>query len=641
MSSAAAGAGGAAAGAGMMAGLTAMAATTSATQTAGGAAATVAMATATTCSWQVLVAGTPLSLNPAVAGLQMSCEVDSTLFTPSQFKLVFQGMPDNVLLPSGLQLAVPVTILGPLDVPLLTGEVTAVEIDHCFGQTLTIVRGMDRSHRLMRGTNTMAYPEMTASDVVMMLVGQAGLVPAVEPTSTIYPWLSQANVSNWTFIQQLASLENCVAYADGLGIFHFCPMPMAEAGLPPSMSYELPDMGTQLVLGKNLKNLRAVVSSAEQVPAVTVTGYDPQLTIPVIGPFPSIPSVSQSLDPMVLPPAVAGEMGAMPFFDSSFPFDNEGAAMTRAQSIASDIAGSLSEVEGECLGNTSLLAGASVTIGMAGQPFDGYYICSAARHVFDPANGGYSTWVTVGGYQDRSMFSLASGAPSGLSTRPTIPGLVIGTVVNNIDPKNMGQVQVMFPWLNPSYISAWCRVMQIGASKLGAGFLWVPEIGDEVLIGFDRGFIDKPYVIGNLYNGINLPIPPPSVEGVVANRRIGSRGGHIIQFDDGPSPLGLTLAMGMGAMAPVESATQSIKMDGEQMQITINSLTGQVQITGTVGVTIKSEAQIAIAAPTISIGDETTMSLTLAGTSLSFGGPGGSPAGTIAISGASVSLGPG
>jgi hypothetical protein len=607
-------------------------------QTAGAAASQVASATATNCSWEVMVAGTPLSLNPAVAGMQISCEVDSTLFTPSQFKIIFRGKPDEVLIPSGLQLAVPIVILGPMAMPLLTGEVTAVEIDHSFGQTLTIVRGMDHSHRLMRGTNTMAYPEMTASDVVTLLVAQAMLVPVVTPTTNIYPWLSQANVSNWTFIQQLAALENCVAYADGLGMFHFEPMPMAEAGMPPAVTYEQPDMGTQLVLGKNLKNLRAVVSSVEQVPAVTVCGYDPQLTIPVVGPFPTIPSASQSLDPMVLPPAVAGEMGAMPFFDSSFPFDNEGAAMTRAQSIASDIAGSLSEVEGECVGNPSLLAGASVTIGMAGMPFDGYYICSAAKHVFDPSNGGYSTWITVGGYQDRSMFSLASGAPAGLSTRPTIPGLVIGTVVNNIDPKNLGQVQVMFPWLNPSYISAWCRVMQIGASKAGAGFLWVPEIGDEVLIGFDRGFIDKPYVIGNLFNGVAMPIPPPSVEGLVANRRIASRMGHTIQFNDGPDALGIEIAQGP---APIAASTQSIKIDGQQMQIAINSLTGQVQITGMVGVTIKSEAQIAIAAPTISIGDETTMSLTLAGTSLSFGGPGGAPAGTIAISGASVSLGPG
>lgn len=628
-----------AAAAAIMAELTGTAAATTAEATAGAAAgaAATALASSSACIWEVLVGGTPLSLNPAVAGLQIRCEVDSTMFTPSQFKITFRGMPDDVLIPSGLQLAVPVTILGPDETPLLTGEVTAVEIDHSFGQTLTIVRGMDLSHRLMRGTKTMAYPEMMASDVVVMLLAESEVLPGIiEPTSNLYPWLSQANVSSWTFIQQLAALENYVAYTDGLGLFNFCRMPVAEAGVPPALTYEIPDVGTQLVLGKNLKNLRAVVSSAEQVPAVTVTGYDPMMTMPVIGPFPTIPSASQSLDPEVLPPAVAGEMGATPFFDASFPFDNEGAALSRAESIAADIAGSMAEVEGECIGNPMLSAGASVTIGMAGLPFDGYYICSAARHVFDPGNGGYSTWITVGGYQDRSMFSLASGAPAGLGPRPSIPGLVVGTVVNNEDPMEQGQVQVMFPWLNPSYISAWCRVMQIGAGKAGAGFLWLPEVGDEVLIGFDRGFIDKPYVIGNLYNGIAMPIPPPSVEGVVGNRRIASRMGHTIQFNDGPEAIGIAIAT-----APAEAQEMAIVLDTEELQISINALTGQVAITGSLGVTVKSEAQVTIAAPIVSIGDETTTSLTLAGVEIALSGPGGAPAGSIAVNGAEVSLGPG
>ena len=84
----------------------------------------------------------------------------------------------------------------------------------------------------------MAYPEMTASDVVTMLVGEAGIVPGeIIPTTNIYPWLTQANVSAWVFIQQLAALENCVAYADALGLFNFCPMPTPEAGLPPAMTY--------------------------------------------------------------------------------------------------------------------------------------------------------------------------------------------------------------------------------------------------------------------------------------------------------------------------------------------------------------------------------------------------------------------
>jgi hypothetical protein len=599
----------------------------------------------TSSQCEILIMGTPL--NPLVSGSLVSAEVDSTLFVPSQFRLVFRGVPDEILLPSGLQLATPVTVTASnsgVPTPLLTGEVTAVEVEHAHGETLTIVRGMDRSHRLMRGTKTMAYPEMTASDVVTMLVGEAGVIPGeIIPTTNTYPWLTQANVSAWVFIQQLAALENYVAYADAMGLFNFGPMPTPEAGMPPAMTYMTPPMGTQLIMGKNLVRLRAVVSAAEQVPAVTVTGYDPSLTVPVVGPFPTIPSSSQSIDPAVLPPVVGGEFGATPFFDASVPFDTEGAAMSWAESIAADIAGALAELEGECLGNPALLAGESITLGMAGLPFDGYYVCSAARHVFEPDNAGYTTWVTVGGFRDRSLYALSSGAGPNDSTRPTISGLVIGTVVDNIDEDGLGQVKVMLPWLSPAYISAPARVMQIGASKLGGGFLWVPEIGDEVLIGFDRGNIDHPFVIGNLYNGIAKPLPAPAVEGVVGNRRIASRMAHTIQWNDGPEAMGISIMT-----APVESPPTSVVLDGEEIKITINSM-GQVEITGMLGIKIAATGgPLTLDAPDITIGSEDTLSLSLAGTSVAVGGTstasvsvGSASTASVSVSGAMVSLGMG
>ena len=440
----------------------------------------MSMSDVTSSQCDVEVMNAPL--NPEVFGLLVSAEVDSSLFLPSQFRLVFRDAPEEVLEPGGLQLATDVVVNvsnSGTPTPLITAEVTAVEVDYAPDGAFTIVRGMDKSHRLMRGTTTIAYPDMTASDVVQQLISQAGLEGAVLPTSTIYEWLTQANVSAWVFIQQLAALEGCVAFADALGAFHFEPMTQPNEGLPPVMSYLEPAQGTQLVKGMNLVRLRATVSGAEQVPAVTVTGYDQSMAVPVVGMAPGTPSSSVSLDPGTLPAVVAGEFGASPFFDSSRPFDNEGAATTRARAIADDIAGALSEMEGECVGNPSILAGESISIGMAGRPFDGQYVVSSARHVFEPSGGGYTTWFTVGGFRDRSMFSLSSGAGPVDSTRPQISGLVVGTVTDNMDDKNLGRVKVMFPWLSDSYVSAWARTMQVGASKAGGGFLWVPEVGDE------------------------------------------------------------------------------------------------------------------------------------------------------------------
>jgi hypothetical protein len=525
----------------------------------------------------------------------VSAEVDLSIFVPSQFRLVFRGSRTEVLLGGGFQLGVKVNIqvtAGEAPTPLMTmAEVTAVEVEYGPDGNLTIVRGMDASHRLMSGTKAMAYPDMPSSAVVTTLVGEAGVIPGVIIGSgNVYEWLSQANVSAWVLIQQLAALENCVAYVDTLGMFNFGPMKKPEEGLPPVMSLDEPAMGTQLVMGANLIRLRGTVGGAEQVPAVTVLGYDPKMAMPVIGLSPTLPSTSQSMDPLTLPPAVAEEFQALPFFDSSRPFDDEGSAQTRAESIAADIAGALAELEGQCLGNPAIVAGEVISLGMVGPPFDGQYVCSAARHVFEPNHGGYTTWFTVGGFRDRSLYALASGAgPASESSRPNISGVAVGKVVDNMDEESQGRVKVMFPWLGATYISAWARTVQMGAGLLG-GCLWLPEIGDEVLVGFDRGDIDHPYVLGNLYNGLAKPQPAPEIEGVVASRRFTSRMLNQIEFNDGPEKLGITINTSTGLC--------KITMDEQQQIISIESTTGQVEVKGMMGITMQSDTgNISIQAP--------------------------------------------
>jgi Type VI secretion system/phage-baseplate injector OB domain len=454
----------------------------------------------------------------------------------------------------------------------------------------------------------------------------------VVPTETVYEWLTQANVSAWVFIQQLAALENCVAYADAEGVFHFGPIANPADGLPPAMSFEQPPTGTQLVKGLNLIRLRATVSGAEQVPDVTVTGYDPVAAIPIVGIAPGLPSSALSLDPGTLPATVAGELGSSTFMDASRPFTAEGAASTRARAIAGDLAGALSEMEGECIGNPSLQSGASMSIGMAGLPFDGQYIVSSARHVFEPGGSGYTTWFTVGGFRDRSLFALSSGTGPVDSTRPHIGGVVVGKVTDNDDVQSQGRVKVRFPWLSDTYVSAWARTVQIGASAGGSGFLWVPEVGDEVLVGFDRGDIDHPYIIGNLYNGVASPEPSPSIQGAVANRRITSRMRHTIQFDDGPDDTGVTIRTGDNEC--------SLKFDAEEQSVTITSL-GKIAIqAGAEGLTLDSEGDVSITATgtlsmsAASVSVDGDSSVSLSGADLSLSGEG-----SVSVSGPSISLG--
>jgi len=604
----------------------------------------VATASGTT-SAQIDIRVEGLPLNPAIYALLVSAEVDTSLLLPSQFKLVFRGHSSKVLGESGLQLAAEVALqvtTGGAPIPLLTAEVTGVDIEYGPEGRLTIVRGLDKSNRLMRGIATMAYPDMTASDVVEALVADHGIpIGEIVPTDNSYAWLSQPNVSAWTFIQQLAAMEGYLAWVDPLGLFNFGPIPRPQEGPPPVMSLNEPAKGTQLVMGKNLVRLRASVTSAEQVPEVAVTGYDYMQGMPVMGTVPATPSTAQSLDPAAFPAAVAAEFGASSFQFSSKPADTEGQAMSRARFLAAEIAGAMAELEGECLGNPAVLAGKVISLGMAGQPFDGQYLCSSARHVFEPFNGGYTTRFTVGGLRDRTLFSLTSGGGGDPLHAGRFFGVVVATVVDNLDEEDLGRVKVRFEWLSNSYVSAWARTVQMGAGNDGGyGFLFVPEVGDEVLVAFDRGDLDHPYVIGGLYNGMSKPQPAPEIQGMVANRRISSRLRHTIQFNDGPEQNGMLIKTGDDSVSitlDADTGNLLIKTDGEvtiQSEATMLLRSGtDISIEASGSIALQAEGQVSVKSGdsfSVDSGEGISMS---AGGSVSVSGP------DVSISSPEVSLG--
>ena len=542
-------------------------------------------------STQFLVQVEGVPLDPLVAGMLVSAEVESSLFLPAKFRLVFRGSRLEVLEMGGFQLGVMIDLQVTQDgapVPLMSmAEVTAVEVDYAPESNLTIVTGMDKSHRLMAGTNTMAFPDMTASDVVTALAAIAEIPPGeVVPTENVYEWLTQANVSNWAFMRQLAELEGYDLYVNNLGLLCFKPPTEPEESLPPVLDYAEPAVATQLVMGANLVRLRGVVSAAGQVPETNALGWDPTLAMPAVGVAPALPTGSVSVDPAAEPVVVAGEFTATPFFETRRPLINEAMAETRALAVATEIASTFAELEGECLGNPEVMAGGTISLGMAGPPFDGMYVVSSARHVFEPGHGGYSTWFTAGGRRDSSLLALAGGhSSSSPGPCPSVPGVVTGTVVDNMDPEEMGRVKVMFPWMSDEYVSAWARMVQPGASNGGTGFLWLPEVGDEVLVSFDRGDVNCPYVIGNLYNGIARPIPPPEIDGVVSERRIMSQTRHMIEFNDGPEQLGINITTG--------DETVIIRMDAEAQALTVISA-GAVTVEAAEAVSITAGGDLSI-----------------------------------------------
>jgi phage baseplate assembly protein V len=107
-----------------------------------------------------------------------------------------------------------------------------------------------------------------------------------------------------------------------------------------------------------------------------------------------------------------------------------------------------------------------------------------------------------------------------------MPGIVIGVVEDVDHPEGEGAIRVSYPWLTGRSVSRWAPVAAPMAGN-DRGVWMVPEVGDEAVIGFDRGDRDSPYILGFLWNGQDRP---PST--AVRERVIRSFNGHTIRFID-------------------------------------------------------------------------------------------------------------
>ena len=83
----------------------------------------------------------------------------------------------------------------------------------------------------------------------------------------------------------------------------------------------------------------------------------------------------------------------------------------------------------------------------------------------------------------------------------------MATVLSNADPEGKGRVRVRMNWQTDGMQTGWVRVMTPdgGSSsdvKSNRGFVFIPEVGDQVLLGFRHGDPARPYVMGSLFNGV-------------------------------------------------------------------------------------------------------------------------------------------
>lgn len=492
-----------------------------------------------THSFDVSINGSKLA--PALENLLVTAEVETSLNLPDAFVLTFRD-PSRVVFDasSGIQIGAKVTIKVVSDANpsgeaiIEDAEITALEAEHDPLGTISVVRGLDQSHRLFRGRTTQAYKNASYSDVAKKLVQRNGLSSgSIDSTPVVHDVVSQVNCSDWDFLSGLAAEVGYeVVIVKGKLDFRK-PEPASGAPSPGTLASTNP---MQLTLGENLLSFRCALTAAEQVTEVKVRSWDPKQKKEIVGSSPAKTSAT-GLD--TTPAQLGSKFGSPVHYATSIPFATQAECDAAAAARAEGIGGASATFDGVAIGTILLKAGSAVSLGQVGKPFDGKYRLTSARHHYDP-DGGYTTHFTVSGKQNGSLLGLASSGPkangNGSASVRSIPGVVVGLVTNAKDPNTECRVKVKFPWLDDTYESDWARVAQISAGN-GYGAVMVPEVGDEVLVAFEQGDFRRPYVLAGLYNGVDKA-PAGSVptidesSGKVLRRDFFSRTHHRLSFTE-------------------------------------------------------------------------------------------------------------
>jgi uncharacterized protein involved in type VI secretion and phage assembly len=164
-------------------------------------------------------------------------------------------------------------------------------------------------------------------------------------------------------------------------------------------------------------------------------------------------------------------------------------------------------------------------------------------------------------------------------------GLYPALVTAVVDPERLGRVEVSLPWLGPEgeEVRAWATLLTPYAED-GQGFMALPSVDTQVVVGFEAGDPRRPYVVGACWNGVEaLPDTPEEAND---RRLILTRSGSLLEFDDAEGAAKVTLSMRSGHTLLLDDSAQEVKLTHSNGCTLTMDAAGNVKIQANVNVEV-------------------------------------------------------
>jgi uncharacterized protein involved in type VI secretion and phage assembly len=173
---------------------------------------------------------------------------------------------------------------------------------------------------------------------------------------------------------------------------------------------------------------------------------------------------------------------------------------------------------------------------------------------------------------------------------PRFFGVYPAIVTNLVDPRQMGRIEVKFPWLGTQGhedVRAWATLVSPYADA-DQGFEILPEVGTQVVVAFEAGHPDRAYILGASWNGKEaLPEPPSDPNN---KRLIKTRSGSLLEFDDTAGAPKITVSTKNGHTLVLDDGGQEVRLRHANGCVITMNAGGQVTVTANSTVEVMAPA---------------------------------------------------
>jgi len=376
-----------------------------------------------------------------------------------------------------------------------------------------VIECRDQAVKMTIGRKNANFIDLKDSEIITKLVNNHGLTPDVDATTTSYTELVQYYCSDWDFMLSRAEVNGFLVCVDAAKLSVKAPEVSGEAEL-------------KLTYGEDLIELHADIDVRTQLTAVDGVSWDPA----------KLDIVKQTAPPKTL--NAQGDLTSKQLADivgpKTFGLQTPGlieAVALKGWAAAQQVKAGLARIRGRMKfqGRAKAAPGTLIELDGVGEHFNGKVFVSSVTQLIT-SSGNWVSEVSFGMSPDWFAEQRDLVAPPASGWLPGVEGLQIGVVMKlDEDPCEQSRIQVKLPVMQAETEGVWARLANFYASN-SIGVFFIPEIGDEVVLGYLNNDPSNPVILGSLYGPKNKP--PYELTAENNTKAIVTRSELKIEFDE-------------------------------------------------------------------------------------------------------------